>query len=183
MRLALASLLVGLLALAACSGGDDSDQSPAETSTTDAFFVMEGAGMSPTIDNGQRIEIIPYGDAEPQPGDIVAFLYSGPDEIIVLLPRVFVKRIVAQSGDSVEVRNETGTVVVNGAELDEPYAQGETTCRVPCSWILPPAGSGDSLGECPTICYFVLGDNRQNSSDSRQDWLVPAEDILGWIDR
>ena len=175
MRLALASL-VGLLSLAACSGGDDSNPSSPPTATNGGML-MTRASMTPTIEDGQEVEIIPYGDAEPQPGDIVAFrLPSNPSWTAI-------KRIVAQSGDTVEIRGTDGAVVVNGAALDEPYFEGETTCRVPCSWILPPAGSGHSLGECPTICYFVLGDNRRNSSDSRQDWLVPAEDIFGWIDR
>ena len=174
MRLALASLLAGLLAIAACSG-DDSDTSPTPTATGNALHVMEGAGMSPTIENGQLVKIIEYGDAEPQAGDIVAFRRD------VFANRTFVKRVVGQSGDTVKIRD--GAVLVNDVELAEPYAQGETTCSVPCSWIILAAGGGDATGECPTVCYFVLGDNRQNSSDSRQGGLVPAENILGWIDR
>jgi Signal peptidase, peptidase S26 len=93
-----------------------------------------------------------------------------------------------------------GAVLVNGSILYEPYDQGSTLCASICFWEVPHTegdvsishqGSEPRSGPGPPAenewcalkgCYFVLGDNRQNNSGSRQGWLVPAENIRGFVE-
>lgn len=96
----------------------------------------------------------------PKRGDIVAFRLPDCREM------EYIKRIVGLPGESVEIVN--GYVFVDGQELDEPYVVYRDTV---------------SFGpfEVPEGHYFMLGDNRPDSNDSRK-WLhpyVPAEDIMG----
>jgi signal peptidase I len=63
-----------------------------------------------------------------------------------------------------------GAVYVNGEKLDERYAMGRTACLKTCDEITVPANH-----------FFVLGDNREDSVDSRQGWLVDRGDITGKV--
>lgn len=179
-------MLLLLLALAACDGGTQ----------VVSEFQAAGHAMSPTIDDGENVEVLNYDGASPAYGDIVVFAAPLSPE------RLFIKRIIGLPGDTVEVKGVSGEVLRNGVGLDEPYAKGDTGCSTTCSWKVPDVQSEISIqysdaGLQPRLrstlpadedeacarsgCYFVLGDNRQNSSDSRQGWLVPAENILGFI--
>jgi len=114
----------------------------------------------PFIDPGN--DPVHYLFRRPQRGDVVVFRFPGnPD-------RDFIKRIIGEPGDTVEVRN--GTVYVNGLPLDEPYITSKPT---------QPYG----LTVVPPKQYFVLGDNRNNSYDSRQWGFVPERNIIGqaWL--
>ena len=94
--------------------------------------------------------------------------------------RDFIKRIIGVPGGTVEITPD-GRVSVNGTLLAEPYITGTTTCnREECTVTIPEAGTPEARAECGSdACYFVMGDNRQNSSDSRQGWLVPVQNIIG----
>lgn len=101
-----------------------------------------------------------YLFSEPKRGDIVVFKY--PDDESVL----FVKRIIGLPGDTVSVHN--GSVFINDTKLDEPYL---TTTTV------------GNFGPytVPTGSYFMMGDNRNNSKDSRywKNTYVTKDKILG----
>ena len=148
-------------------------------------FKVEGASMQPSLDNGEYLIVnkltyteidlsifnwVPFFDAGDDP---VHHLWASParGDIIVFhsprnLDKEYIKRIIGVPGDEVEIVLETGAVKVNGQVIDEPYIRGKTTC--PCGpWIVPERS------------YFVMGDNRSNSSDSRQGWFVPEENIIG----
>ena len=77
-----------------------------------------------------------------------------------------IKRVIGLPGERVEI--ERGRVIVDGRQLIEPYVQGaETHCGGDCTW------------DVPEGYYFVLGDNRRDSRDSREGWMVPADSIVG----
>jgi signal peptidase I len=148
-------------------------------------FRVEGPSMEPGLHNGQYLLVnkavyfkldlnelsgyIPFIDAGedssrylfhgPQRGDVVVFRYPRDPS------RDFIKRIIAVPGDTVEIAN--GVVMVNGTALDEPYINGSGDMR-PLDPKIVPEGS-----------YFVMGDNRPNSSDSRNWGFVPEENIIG----
>jgi signal peptidase I len=163
-------------------------------------FKVEGHSMDPSLADGQYLivnkltyaqvdlgvfDFLPFFDAGDDP---VHYLWGAPDrgDVIVfrapLSPeRDFIKRIVGVPGDTVEINESSGEVRVNGHPLTEAYIQGVTGCSSQnCTWTVPAAGSTESEQQCGSDhCYFVLGDNRQNSSDSRHGWLVPKENIVG----
>jgi signal peptidase I len=108
----------------------------------------------------------------PQRGDIVVFKYPQDER------RDFIKRIIGVPGDRVQVRGHT--VTVNGEALIEPY-QRVTQPAFPRSE--PPGYCGYSYGCEPTTVppdsYFVMGDNRDNSQDSRYWGFVKFDEIKG----
>jgi signal peptidase I len=99
--------------------------------------------------------------ARPVYGDVIVF-DSPTDE------GRFVKRVIGMPGD--EMLIEGGAVTRNGEPLSEPYAIGDTQCFRTCGpWIVPAEH------------YFVLGDNRENSIDSREGWTVSLGAISGKV--
>jgi signal peptidase I len=103
----------------------------------------------------------------PERGDVIVFHPPPPNDP----SRDFIKRVIGVPGDTVDVRQ--GHVYVNGAELDEPYIRQPTL----------PINVRYSHNVLGPDQYFVLGDNRGNSSDSRQWGPVTADEIVGrtWL--
>jgi signal peptidase I len=127
-------------------------------------FKVYGTSMLPTVEEGEYIMVskAAYFFGQPHRGDIIVF--DSPQDSKTDL----IKRIIALPGDTVEIRDDK--VTVNGTPLAEPY-----TLEPPHYLVLPE--------EIPAEHYFVLGDNRNNSSDSHRGWTVPRENIVGkaWI--
>ena len=110
----------------------------------------------PFLDAGDEPEhFILHG---PKRGDVIVFRFPGDTH------RDFIKRVIALPGDTIEIKD--GAVKVNGAVLDEPYIMGRTATDYAAT-IVPPQS------------YFVMGDNRSNSSDSRNWGFVPEGNIIG----
>jgi signal peptidase I len=127
---------------------------------------VKGASMSPTLTAGDRFLLnrFAYLHREPQRGELVVLKDPETGELIV-------KRIVGLPCETVLMHNETP--YVNGRRLYEPYAPGSLrTDHFP--W-----GRATVV---PRGHYFVLGDNRSHSMDSRFFGAVPRENILGVID-
>jgi len=127
-------------------------------------FKVYGSSMLPTIEEGDYIMVskATYFFNEPQRGDIIVLRSPrNPNSDLI-------KRVIAVPGDTIEIKDDT--VFVNGTALVEPY-----TLEPPHYLVLPE--------EIPSRQYFVLGDNRNNSSDSHRGWTVPRENIVGkaWI--
>ncbi|MCL2150166.1 MAG: signal peptidase I [Dehalococcoidia bacterium] len=133
---------------------------------------VTGPSMEPSLHNGERVLInkLAYRfGGEPQRGDIIVFISPEQPEGDVS----YVKRVIGLPGERVKIENGYVYIIqADGTEirLDEDY--------------LPQPMLGYYVsGVIPEDHYFVLGDNRNNSADSRHGWTVPKSDILGkaWI--
>ena len=122
---------------------------------------ISGDSMSPTLEHDEIVVLLKTQDFKQ--GDLIGFYYQG---------KILLKRVIALSGDEVAIDTE-GNVYVNGEILDEPYVTDK------------------SLGDCdlefpykvPGTSYFVLGDRRSNSVDSRNSMIgaISRDDIIGKI--
>lgn len=130
----------------------------------DHFWVGAGritdVSMLPTLPQGRYLLIDKwsYRIRSPRRGEIVALKPSGENRW------VYVKRIIGLGGETLRIH--AGRVEIDGRILEEPYATGETHPEM--GPVRIPEGS-----------YFVLGDNRANSEDSRQFGAVPRNRLLG----
>ncbi len=135
-------------------------------------FVMQsvhviGQSMSPTLHDNERYVLNRwvYHVRDPKPSEIVV-LRDPADNCYA------VKRIVAKQGDTVVVKK--GHLFVNGKELREPYLpEGTPTFPSPLY--------EEQMWICGVNQYFVLGDNRNNSADSRIYGAVSRQNILGMV--
>jgi signal peptidase I len=90
----------------------------------------------------------------------------------------YVKRVIGLPGDVVDVR--AGFVWINGKRLDEPYTQGTSRPASPSSYYGEFTDKENVFPyTVPPDCYFAMGDNRQNSADSRYWGCVPRKNIIG----
>ncbi len=130
---------------------------------------VKGASMDPTFHDGQYIltDKISYRFNLPQRGDVVVFKAPmNPDFD-------YIKRIIGLPGDTITIQE--GQVVINEQPLSDEYIQSDTV-------LLP--GQYIREGEQMTVGsdeFFVLGDNRSHSADSRQWGMVPKKDIIGKV--
>lgn len=128
--------------------------------------VVHGSSMEPNLQEGQRLVIsrLNYLFGQPQRGDIAVF--NSPEPRSEGEPPL-IKRVIGVPGDVVEVIDQR--IYVNGVPLDEPYLSepcDERHCREN-RWELGPDE------------YIMMGDNRNNSNDSRSFDAVPRENIIG----
>jgi signal peptidase I len=125
---------------------------------------VDGLSMAPTLEDHDRLIVnkLVYELSEPRPGDIVMLYYPLNPE------KMFVKRVIAKEGDVVRIVD--GKVYVNDLPLQDDYVPQEFR-------------SHDDYG--PEVVkqgyYFVMGDHRNNSSDSRHWGLVPKKYIVGKV--
>lgn len=128
---------------------------------------VDGQSMDNTLRDGEIMLIWSLGYT-PRQGDIVVL-----NKTNVLLsdwvePQAIVKRVIATGGQTVDVDYDAGLVYVDGQPLDEPYIK-EEMFRPPYSTMQ------QTHWEVPEGSIFVMGDNRNNSTDSRDDRLGPID--------
>lgn len=119
---------------------------------------VSGTSMMPTLQNGNWLAIRAI-NAEFQRGDIV--VVTQPND----LHEPIIKRVIGLGGDEININFETGDVTVNGTVLSEPYIAEPTHHRFDIAFPVT----------VPEGCVFVMGDNRNNSLDSRSS-------TIGFID-
>ncbi len=128
---------------------------------------VHGTSMFPTLNNGDKV-LVSGLFYEPQRGDIVVFKKDSYDD-----NKALVKRVIAVEGDTVNIDFEQGIVYVNGEALEENYIDVLTTTKI------------DFVGPKPVEenCIFVLGDNRNASTDSRDKriGLVDKRLVIGKV--
>ena len=122
---------------------------------------IAGTSMEPNLNDGDIVLLVKKNNL--QTGDLCAFYYSN---------KILIKRVIATPGDYIWIESD-GTVFLNSKPLDEPYI------------------SEKALGECdiefpyqvPENCYFVMGDKRETSIDSRSSVIgcIPEDQIVGKI--
>jgi signal peptidase I len=125
---------------------------------------VDGLSMAPTLEDRDRLIVdkLVYEVGDPRPGDIVMLYYPvNPD-------KMFVKRVIAREGDIVRIVD--GRVYINNEPLHDDYVISEFR-------------SHDDFGPqiVPQGYYFVMGDHRNNSSDSRHWGMVPKKYIVGKV--
>lgn len=129
-------------------------------------FIVSGASMENTFHTGEYLIVdqITYHFEEPQAGDIVIFRYPKNTSVF------FIKRIIGVPGDTIDIAGNVVTITdkehPNGYVLTEPYIKS----MQPDTYLHETLGSDE---------YFVMGDNRDHSSDSRIWGTVPRSDIVG----
>ncbi len=131
-------------------------------------FVVDGESMHPTFENLNYLivdEVVYYFEA-PKRGDVIVFRYPGDPSIF------YIKRIIGLPGETVSIQN--GVVGIQQSDgtsftLTEPYVVNEDATY----------SKSVTLGADQ---YFVMGDNRPNSSDSRVWGPLPRQNIIGRVD-
>ncbi len=123
-------------------------------------YQVHGQSMEPSLHDGQFLiaSKVTYWLHPPERGDVIVL---DPPNRASEVP--YIKRVIGLPGDLVEVKDRR--VWVNGIALNEPYIAEPP--NYPGNWVV---GEGE---------YFVLGDNRNNSSDSHSWGLLPEDNILG----
>ncbi len=134
------------------------------------LFEISSAAMVPAFLPGDHVIVnkAAYQTAQPRRGDVVVFRYPGD------AGQLFLHRVIGVPGDRIEIRHQA--VFLNGQALAEPYVQHTDTSIM--------AGNvRDHLGPVavPPDSYFMLGDNRENSLDSRFLGSISQEHILGQV--
>lgn len=129
-------------------------------------FIVSGASMDETFESGQYLIVdqVSYYFEEPSRGDVIIFRYPRDPS------KFFIKRIIGLPGDTVTIENSVVTITntehPDGFVLDEPYIAS----------MQPAPKMTEILGDRE---YFVMGDNRDQSSDSRSWGVLQEERIVG----
>jgi signal peptidase I len=143
-------------------------------------YRIPSPSMNDTLLPGDRVLVnrLMYHFRDPQRSDIVVFNWP------VNRKYVFIKRIIGVPGDTLSLKD--GHVYVNGRPVSEPYVREVNGVAVPTE--PAPATAGTTMSQpwslqqpykVPAGEYFVMGDNRTESDDSRDWGPVPAGDLIG----
>lgn len=133
---------------------------------------VKGRSMLPTLENRQWLLVsrLDYRLGEPQRGDVVICHFPGRYmDKFKLFPQYFVKRLIALPGETIEVID--GVVHIDGSPLEETYLEPK---RTRFRRNMPPRTLGDDE-------YYVMGDNRDNSNDSRRVGALKRKALIGKV--
>lgn len=129
-------------------------------------FIVSGASMDDTFQNGQYLIVdqLTYHFEAPKRGEVVIFRYPGDPS------KFFIKRVIGLPGDTIIIEDDAVTIQnethPTGTRLQEPYISSMT-------------GSSERVWQLHAGEYFVMGDNRDFSSDSRSWGILTEDRIVG----
>ncbi len=134
---------------------------------------VEGTSMQPRLENDERIFVnkFDYTFWSIERGDIVVFWY--PEDPT----KSFIKRVIGLPDDTIDM-DQAGHLIVNGQLKDETYLASERNQAARLRWNQSQFTSGQKV-RVKAHYYFVMGDNRDQSNDSRSWGLVPEKYIYG----
>jgi signal peptidase I len=157
------ALIGGAFALGRLTAAGHQDhQTTASAARSTLPFTVESGAMEPTLGPGDKIKVSPTHDPLKR-GDIVVF--SKPPNDTTPGVTDILKRVIGLPGERISAQN--GHVYINGQELAEPWlASGVTTAPFPATYI-------------PTGEYFMMGDNRGDSADSRIIGPIDGKLVIG----
>jgi signal peptidase I len=137
-------------------------------------FIVEGLSMYPQFHDKDYLLVdkLSYRLHEPERGDIIVFKYPKDPSVN------YVKRIIGLPGETIRIE-DSKVVVINekhpqGIAISEPYVPSTNK-----TLSVSPSGKAEFI--VPAGSYFVLGDNRMGSSDSREWGEMPKEDLIGRV--
>ncbi len=138
-----------------------------------APIVVDGHSMQPTLDSGDKMIVnqIEYAFSKPERFDIIVF--HAPEG------KNYIKRVIGVPGDELVYREDT--LFINGEAVEEPYLEGLKKSVQQGQLLTGDFTLEEITGNTiiPEESYFVMGDNRRLSKDSRAIGLVSKEDVIG----
>ena len=133
-----------------------------------AVVIVSGSSMEPTLHNNERLIMnkIGYKFHAPERGDIIVFHATAEED--------YIKRVIALPGETIEYKNDE--LLINGQPMTEPYLQQEKQ-----EWQSKGLSLTKDFGPItvPENTIFLLGDNRNNSRDSREIGSIPLSKVVG----
>lgn len=135
---------------------------------------VDGSSMYSTLEDKDTI-LITHMFSDPEQGDIVVLNSDALDKTII-------KRVIGTEGQTVEIDYNTSSVYVDGQKLDESYLSGSALSMrdsIDFDKSYYDESTDTYKYTVPDGCVFVMGDNRNNSTDSRTIGFVPVDHILG----
>lgn len=129
------------------------------------IFVVSGPSMEPNFQDKNLLLInrASYWFNKPKRSDVVIFYFPGETKL------KYIKRIIALPGETIELKNNG--FYINGARLAEPY--------IPATYKTNVLVANQTQWTLKEDQYFVVGDNRENSNDSRVWGVLPKSEIIG----
>jgi len=126
-------------------------------------YTVVMSSMEPNFQEGECIMVnkVCHRSSGPQRGEVIVFDPPFDSEY------PFIKRVIGLPGETVEIKD--GKVFIDGIPLEEEYIMAPPNYTMPAT----------EIPENPENEYFVLGDNRNNSTDSSKGWTVPGNNIIG----
>ncbi len=146
------------------------------------FVRVDGPSMQPNLQNNERVVCLKQ--AKIHRGSVVVFDANGVDPQVSVKTE-YVKRVIGLPGDTVEAKN--GNLYVNGKKVDQSYISKSERSSGTGTWILHSISQENSwvlhngAYKVPKGEYFVLGDHRSVSNDSRYWGFVPKSKIVGVV--